>query len=137
MKVAEVMTHMPITVASSDAVQRAEELMSSHRIRQLPVVDAGHVVGMITDRDLRSLLSGQLFFDTDARARALAQPVREVMSPAPFSLRPDDNLQTAITLFIDEKVGGVPVTDKDNNLLGIVTYVDLMRCFLQRLQEEE
>ena len=136
MKVTEIMTHMPITVAGSDPIQRAEDLMASHRIRQLPVVDAGQVIGMITDRDLRSLLSGQLLFDADARATALAQPVREAMSPAPFSLRPDDNLQTAITLFIDEKVGGVPVTDSDNKLLGIVTYVDLMRCFLQRLQEE-
>ena len=136
MKIADVMTHMPIAISNADTIGRAEELMTTHAIRQLPVLEEGKLVGMITDRDLRSQLGGSLLFDLEARAAALARPVNEAMSAMPMSLLPDDNLQTAITLFIDEKIGGVPVIDNDNKLLGIVTYVDLMRCFLQRLQEE-
>lgn len=136
MKIADVMTHMPIAISNTDTIGRAEELMTTHAIRQLPVLEEGKLVGMITDRDLRSQLGGSLLFDLEARAAALARPVNEAMSAMPMSLLPDDNLQTAITLFIDEKIGGVPVIDNDNKLLGIVTYVDLMRCFLQRLQEE-
>ena len=37
---------------------------------------------------------------------------------------------------LEQKVGGVPVVDETEGLVGIVTYVDVLRCFLNRLQEE-
>ena len=58
------------------------------------------------------------------------------MTTEPLTLSPDDDLQEAVELFIEEKIGGVPVVDETEGLVGIVTYVDLLRCFLQRLQEE-
>jgi len=38
---------------------------------------------------------------------------------------------------VEQKIGGVPVVDAAEGLVGIVTYVDVLRCFLNRLQEEE
>jgi CBS domain-containing protein len=41
-----------------------------------------------------------------------------------------------VELLLNEKIGGVPVVDETEGLLGIVTYVDVLRCFLNRLQED-
>ena len=58
------------------------------------------------------------------------------MTTGPITLSPDDGLQEAVELLIDEKIGGIPVVDEVEGLVGIVTYVDALRCFLNRLQED-
>jgi CBS domain-containing protein len=59
------------------------------------------------------------------------------MTTDPLTLASDDELQEAVQLLLDEKIGGIPVVDEAEGLVGIVTYVDMLRCFLNRLQEEE
>ena len=135
-KVVDVMTRDPLTVSSSETIGQAEEIMTDNRFRQLPVVQEGELVGIITDRDVRSFLSGSLLTNPDAREKALNTKVREIMTTEPLTLSPDDDLQEAVELFIEEKIGGMPVVDETEGLVGIVTYVDLLRCFLNRLQEE-
>ena len=63
--------------------------------------------------------------------------VREIMTAEPLTLAPDDDLREAIELLIEEKIGGIPVVDQAEGLVGIVTYVDVLRCFLNRLEEEQ
>jgi CBS domain-containing protein len=72
----------------------------------------------------------------EAREEALNTKVREIMTTEPMTVSSDDDLQEAIELMIDEKIGGIPVVDEAEGLVGIVTYVDILRCFLNRLQEE-
>lgn len=135
MKVVDVMTEAPVTVTPEDTIRQAEALMSEHGIRQLPVVQGRALVGVVTDRDIRSILCNALLVEPEARTMALQTPVGEVMSTEPMTLSPHDDLQTAVAALIDEKFGGFPVVDKDAGLLGIVTHIDLLRCFLNRLQE--
>jgi CBS domain-containing protein len=59
------------------------------------------------------------------------------MTAEPLTLAPDDDLREAIELLIEEKIGGIPVVDQAEGLVGIVTYVDVLRCFLNRLEEEQ
>lgn len=136
MKVVEVMTKNPLSMTPSETVGQADELMAENRIRQLPVVDGSALVGIITDRDIRSFLDGGSLLVPDARARALATQIKEVMSTDPLTLSPDDDLQEALELLIEEKIGGIPVMDQAEGLVGIVTYVDVLRCFLDFLREE-
>jgi len=130
------MTPNPITVSAEDTVGQAEELMGRNNIRQLPVVNKRELIGIISDRDIRSFLSSTLLSTTEDRDRALNTAVREVMTTNPIALAPDDELQDAVETLIEEKVGGIPVVDEAEGLVGIVTYVDMLRCFLNRLQEE-
>ena len=136
MKVADVMTKDPLTVTSSETIGQADELMNANKIRQLPVVEAKELVGIVTDRDIRSFLSGSLLENPVARERALNTEVQEVMTTEPITLAADDELQEAVELLIEQKVGGIPVVDDAEGLVGIVTYVDVLRCFLNRLQED-
>jgi acetoin utilization protein AcuB len=135
-KVVDVMTRDPLTVSPSETVGQADEILTDNRFRQLPVVQDSELVGIITDRDIRSFLSGSLLTNLDAREKALNTKVREIMTTDPLTLSPDDDLQEAVALFVEEKIGGMPVVDETEGLVGIITYVDLLRCFLSRLQEE-
>jgi acetoin utilization protein AcuB len=100
------------------------------------VVQGKELVGIVTDRDIRSFLSGSLLEGVAAREEALNTKVREIMTTEPMTVSPDDDLQEAVEIMIDEKIGGIPVVDETEGLVGIVTYVDVLRCFLNRLQEE-
>lgn len=136
MKVVDVMTRNPLIVTPAETIGQADELMTENRIRQLPVAEGSALLGIITDRDIRSYLAESLL-DPDARAKALRTRVSELMTSEPLTLAPDDDLQEAVELLIDEKIGGIPVVDEAEGLVGIVTYVDILRCFLNRLQEEQ
>lgn len=136
MKVVDVMTEAPVTVKPSDTVGHAEDLMSEYNIRQLPVVDGRELVGVITDRDIRLVFTRDTFPHGDIREIARAIPVRNVMSTETITLTPNDDLQRALAVLIGEKFGGIPVVDDNAGLLGIVTYIDLLRCFLNRIQED-
>jgi CBS domain-containing protein len=110
--------------------------MSENNIRQIPVVNGRELVGIVTDRDIRSFLSDGLLANPDAREKALKTDVRDIMTTEPLFLSPDDDLQEAVEMLIEQKFGAIPVVDEAEGLIGIVSYVDVLRCFLNRLQEE-
>ena len=136
MKVVDVMTKNPLIMTANESIGEADRLMVENGIRQLPVVDGSALLGIITDRDIRSYLANSLL-DESTRNKALQTPVREIMTTEPLTLAPDDDLRDAVELLIEEKIGGVPVVDEAEGVVGIVTYVDILRCFLHRLDQEE
>jgi len=136
MKVVDVMTKDPLTATPNETIGQADELMNANKIRQLPVVQARELVGIVTDRDIRSFLSGSLLDSPEAREKALNTKIGEIMTTDPVTVSPEDDLQEAVELLIEEKFGGIPVVEQSEGLVGIVTYVDVLRCFLTRLQED-
>jgi acetoin utilization protein AcuB len=136
MKVIDVMTKDPLTVAVDESIGQADELMSTNNIRQIPVVEAAELVGIVTDRDVRFFLSGAPLENPEAREKALNTKISEIMTTEPITVSPEDDLEEAVALLIEEKFGGIPVVDKSAGLVGIVTYVDVLRCFMNRLQED-
>jgi acetoin utilization protein AcuB len=136
MNIAEIMTKEPLTVTPSETVAQADELMLTNKIRQLPIVEKNELVGIITDRDIRSFLGSSLSESAETREKALNTQVRDIMTTEPVTISPDDDLEEAVELLIEEKMGGIPVVDEEEGLVGIVTYVDVLRCFLNRLQED-
>ena len=133
MRVVDVMTTDPLTVTPTETIGQADELMNTNRIRQLPVVEGKELVGIVTDRDIRSFLSGSLLEDPEAREKALNTKVSEIMTTEPITVSPEDDLEEVVELLIEEKFGGIPVVDKSAGLVGIVTYMDVLQCFWNRL----
>lgn len=136
MKVVDVMTKDPLTVTPTETIGQADELMNTNKIRQLPVVQGKDLIGIVTDRDIRSFLSGSLLETPEEREKALNSKISDIMTTEPITLSPEDDLEETVELLIEEKIGGIPVVEESEGLVGIVTYVDVLRCFLNRLQEE-
>ena len=137
MKIVELMTKNPLVMTPGETVGQADELMTENRIRQLPVVEGSALLGIITDRDVRSFLAESSLADPEDRAKALKTKVRDVMTADPLTLAPDDDLRDAVEVLVEDKIGGIPVVDEAEGLVGIVTYVDVLRCFLNQLDEDQ
>ena len=136
MKVVDLMTNDPLTVAAAETVGKADELMAENNIRQVPVVNGRELVGIVTDRDVRAFLSDALLAKPEARERALKTSVGDIMTTEPLFISPDDDLKDAVEILIEQKFGAIPVVDAAEGLVGIVSYVDVLRLYLERLQEE-
>lgn len=136
MKVVDLMTNDPLTVTVAETVGKAHELMAENNIRQIPVVNGRELVGIVTDRDVRAFLSDALLGEPEARDRALKTAVGDIMTTEPLFITPDDDLKDAVEMLIEQKFGAIPVVDEAEGLVGIVSYVDVLRSYLERLQEE-
>lgn len=136
MKVVDLMTSDPLTVTAVETVGKADELMAENNIRQIPVVNGRELVGIVTDRDVRAFLSDALLGEPEARDRALKTAVGDIMTTEPLFITPDDDLKDAVEMLIEQKFGAIPVVDEAEGLVGIVSYVDVLRSYLERLQEE-
>jgi acetoin utilization protein AcuB len=135
----EIMTPKPITVRPRSTVREAVTLLRSLDVRHLPVVDEDReLVGMLSDRDLRGLpyLSEAVNELAGARTVRLSAPVSAIMSTDVMSVDPDDDILAVIDLLLEARVGAVPVVDPEGRLLGIVSYVDLLRAYRRDLSGE-
>jgi acetoin utilization protein AcuB len=131
------MTREVITVGPEDNLLEAEEKMRKHRIHQMPVVDRENtVVGIITDRDLRSALPSDLLYDEEAlkaQERAASIKVKDIMAHDVITLSPANTLEDALVLMESRPVGAFPVVDENHKLQGIISIRDLMRSFVNVL----
>lgn len=127
-QVRELMHTQVYTVAPRDTLRHAVHVMNEHHVRQLPVSQDGGLAGIITDRDIRLhvIYLEDRSESGDSFNEALETQVEDVMTSDVKWLHPDQTALDALDLFITEKFGGAPVVDEDEQLVGIVTYIDLL-----------
>jgi CBS domain-containing protein len=138
-KARDVMTPNPITVALDATLAEAWDLMREADIRHLPVVQAGALVGMVSDRDLASLdVARVLTTDgADALRRMLATPVVRIMSSDVIFVEMEGDLDEVIELMLEHKVGAIPVVRADaRDVVGIVSYIDVLRAVRNLVAED-
>jgi acetoin utilization protein AcuB len=134
------MTTHPVTVTPQATIAEALDLMRDLDIRHIPVVESDALVGMLSDRDLPYLNVGALLSDQGAAAlrRELATPVIKVMRSDVISVEPETDLSDVIGLLIEHKVGAIPVIEADTRaVVGIVSYIDVLRAVQESLEEDD
>jgi CBS domain-containing protein len=131
MIVREIMTPEPYAVNVSSNVRQVLRMLAEADVRHLPVVEEGSLVGIVSDRDLRSLgpIGPEVFEQRGATREALAQPVTEIMSSDIVTVTPENDVAEVIDLMIEHRIGAVPVVEAGSTrLVGIVSYVDALRA---------
>jgi acetoin utilization protein AcuB len=136
----DVMTPNPVIVTPQASLAEVWDLMRKLEIRHVPVVQAGVVAGMVSDRDLSGLDVARLITVEGAEAlrKELATPVINLMSADVVSVEPETALGDVVDLLLEHKVGALPVVRPDTReLAGIVSYVDVLRALRDFFEEEE
>jgi CBS domain-containing protein/predicted CoA-binding protein len=133
-KVKERMSKNPEMVKPDDGLKDAIWKMERGHFRHLPVVDdAGKLVGMLTDRDIRLIRpSLALVGKEDAMVQLWSIAVQQAAVFDPISVKPETTLKEAAELMLRWHVGGLPVVEDEERLVGIITYTDLLREFVGR-----
>jgi len=121
----------PVTTIGAEApVRQAVELMKNQKIRHLPVVDHDDLlIGIVTDRDLRQMIFDPLIQERLGEVvEALdALTVREVMTWAVITVRPETGIRQAMRLMREQKVGALPVVES-GRVVGMLTERDILRA---------
>lgn len=128
MLVRDQMSSPALTVRDDEDYKVALRMMQENALHHLPVVDAdGQVVGMAAERDL--VLAATRYLQS-------AVEVGEVMHRGAVTTRPDVALTDAVGLMLRHRIGGLPVVDADQHLVGLITETDIFKVFVKMADDQ-
>jgi len=137
-RVRDIMPRKMVTISESDRLSTVEDIMTLGHVRHMPVVHAGKLVGVVSERDLlRASLSNLSEFGNEER-RAFLQVVEigRVMSTPPVVTALETSVEDAARVMAERKIGCLPVVDGDR-LLGLITETDILRYFAGMVSAED
>jgi CBS domain-containing protein len=128
------MTDEVVTIDRETSLLEAHRLMGTKRIRSLPVVDGGNVVGIVTRTDLMSSDPSRLASrnNQELSLKVLTQPVEKVMSKTILTISPELPLTEAAREMLEHKVHSLLILDHEKKLAGIITESDLFLMVVQK-----
>lgn len=121
-----------ITVDADDSMLDATKLLKEHNIRHLPVLEKGKLVGVITDRDLkRASPSDATTLEAHELLYLIANiKVREIMTRNPITVPYNFTIEEAAEILLQAKISGMPVVDKQGDVIGTITQTDLFKVLI-------
>jgi acetoin utilization protein AcuB len=128
--VVDVMRREFISLQAGDRLDFVDDVMSLGRIRHLPVLEGGRLVGIVSHRDLlASSLSRAIDFDPkDRRTFLRSVDVGEAMTREVVTVRPETPVEEAARLLLRHRVGCLPVVNDEGAPIGLVSETDLLRA---------
>ena len=129
MLIEEIMIQDILTLAPTNTVSEALELMKSKKIRHIPIVTSEQaVVGIVTDRDLKEVIPSTLIFEKDTSVYNIE--LSTIMTKNPMVGHPMDFVEESAIIFYDNQIGCLPIVS-NNKLVGIITETDLLYKYIE------
>jgi acetoin utilization protein AcuB len=130
--VREWMTTSPVTITPKTSLSEAHRLMKQKKVRRLPVVDNGRLVGIVALSDvLEAEPSGATTLSIYELNYLLAElKVDKIMKHNVITVVPTTTIREAARIMLENKIGGLPVTE-NGNLVGIITESDIFRMIVR------
>ncbi|MFZ5353050.1 MAG: CBS domain-containing protein [Bacillota bacterium] len=125
MYVSNRMTPNPVTVSPKTTALKALDLMQQHRFSNLPVVENGKMLGIIAKEDIIN----QYFCGEKGMDLVEDKLVEELMTRDFTFVRKLDYLEKAVYTLMEKDVSALPVLDKEDKLVGIITRADVLNAF--------
>jgi acetoin utilization protein AcuB len=132
-QVSEVMVNSVVTVSSRDSLQHALSLLEKYQVHELPVLEQGRLIGIVTGGDLKFFTPAfPLLPDLEELRQTLRElTVAAAMTLEPVSTNPQATLLEAITLMYKHHVSALLVTEGET-LLGILSVSDILRILIEQ-----
>ena len=136
-KVRDWMTPNPITIDATATIVEAIHLLKEKRIRRLPVMKGGKLVGLVTERMLLAYSPGKsTSLDTWEVHYLLSKTaVSEAMNPSPNTVTPDTDLAECAKLIHDRRLNGITVVDETGKLVGMLTTTNCLEALIWFAQQ--
>lgn len=128
--VADLMTPTPLAIKADNTLHDAHSLMKEKNIRHIPVINEnGGLVGMLTQKILIAQVMGIManYSSTALERKEKQTKIHDIMATDFTSITPEQPLREVAHFFVENRHGCMPVVDKDNNLVGILTSSDFVR----------
>ena len=119
------MSPSPHTIGATQPLRVAREIMQAQKIRHLPVLADGILVGVLSQRDLDVALAMP-------GVEANKIPVEDVMTPEPFAISPESSLEWVVMEMARRRCGSVVVVD-GRKVVGVFTTVDALHALEELL----
>lgn len=131
MLVRDWMTRGPVTVTPDTPVMEALKLIKERRVRRLPVVRDGKLVGITTRKDLKDAMPSKATTLSVWELNYLLSKltVEEIMGRPVITAHEDEYMEDAALRMQEHKFGGLPVLDDRGQMTGIITTSDVIRAF--------
>ena len=125
MKIKDIMSYNVVTIPSNTSIADAKRIMATHRIKRLPVVDKGKLVGIVTERAIEQTSPGKATSLSIWELTYLLEktPIKQIMHKDVVTVTPDMDAEEAVALAQKFKVGSVVVVE-DDKVVGIATTDD-------------
>lgn len=132
------MTRNVVTIAHSQSITEAEEMLAENDLRRIPVVDEGKLIGIVCDTDI--LKAKPSVFDPDDEKEEgelfSSLGVDQVMTDNPVTVTDDAPIEEAVLLMRSYKINSIPVV-QNNLLVGIITETNIFQAFLEVMGAEK
>ncbi len=127
------MSKNPITIGINDSISEAVSSLKRNRIRRLPVMDNGKLVGIVTDRDLKEASPSKVTSLDIWEVHYLLSKIKikDIYKKNPITIKDDSTIEQAAILMFDQKIGGLPVVDGRGELVGMLTEHDVFNALIR------
>lgn len=132
MLVKEWMAKDPVVVDENTSIMKATQLMKEHRIRRVPVLKNGKLVGIVSDRDIKEAApSKATSLDVHELYYLLSEiKIKDIMTPDPLVLVETDSVERAAVIMLENKISGLPVINDQREVVGIITQTDILKVMI-------
>ncbi len=126
------MTKNVITINADESMNKAAALMKQYKIKSLPVIEKEHLVGVVTNGDLkRSSASDATSLDVWEMAYLITKiKIRDIMTKKVATVHPLLTVDEAAEILLEKGIPCVPVMDDSNKLIGILTRSDILKVMI-------
>jgi CBS domain-containing protein len=126
MKAISTMTRDVLVIGPACPSSVAWQIMNESRIRHLPVVQAGRLIGILSDRDLLA----RAMPTADGGIAVSSDPIALSMTPAPITCTRETSVAWLAETMTSRRIDCVPVVSEENVLVGLVTSTDLLTLLI-------
>lgn len=126
------MSERVITLDENTSIMKAIQVLKEHKIRRIPVTSENKLVGIVTDRDIKEAMpSKTTTFEVHELYYLLSElKLKDIMTKDPITVYPDDTVEYAAVLMLENKISGLPVINKEGYVVGIITQTDIFKLFV-------